>query len=111
MNSDPQRRPAYEPLYDIDPETGGTVQVFYVGRRLAEFVRDARGWVVLDAGPSRTSARWCADGAVYVGLCCVPGRARDMVAGFNRGGADRASPSVTGSGRRLRDANRQHSIG
>lgn len=45
MNSDPQRRPAYEPLYDIDPETGGTVQVFYVGRRLAELsgMRGA-GW-------------------------------------------------------------------
>jgi hypothetical protein len=30
--SDPQRHPKYEPLYDIDPCTGATIEVFYADR-------------------------------------------------------------------------------
>ena len=33
--SDPKRRTAYEPLYDIDPQTGASVEVFYADRALA----------------------------------------------------------------------------
>jgi hypothetical protein len=32
--SGPQRRPNYEPLYDVDPRTGATVEVFYADRVL-----------------------------------------------------------------------------
>ena len=43
--SDPERRTAYEPLYDIDPQTGATVEIFYADRALATSfgMRDA-GW-------------------------------------------------------------------
>ena len=33
--SDPRRRTAYEPLYDIDPQTGASVEIFYADRVLA----------------------------------------------------------------------------
>ena len=44
--SDPKRGTAYEPLYDIDPQTGATVEIFYADRALAACfgMRDA-GWV------------------------------------------------------------------
>jgi hypothetical protein len=43
--SDPTRRAEYEPLYDIDPRTGGIVEVFYADCVLAQSfdARDA-GW-------------------------------------------------------------------
>ena len=42
--SDPRRRTAYEPLYDIDPQTGASVEVFYADCALARsFGRDS-GW-------------------------------------------------------------------
>ena len=43
--SDPRRRTAYEPLYDIDPQTGASVEIFYADRTLATSfgTRDA-GW-------------------------------------------------------------------
>jgi hypothetical protein len=43
--SDRERRAAYEPLYDIDPETGTCIEVFYVDRVLAEsFGTRGAGW-------------------------------------------------------------------
>ena len=40
----PRRRTAYEPLYDIDPQTGASVEVFYADCTLARsFGRDS-GW-------------------------------------------------------------------
>ncbi len=43
--SDPKRRTACEPLYDIDPQTGASVEIFYADRALASSfgTRDA-GW-------------------------------------------------------------------
>jgi hypothetical protein len=39
------RRPAYEPLYDIDPRTGASIEVFYADHILAEsFGRRGAGW-------------------------------------------------------------------
>jgi hypothetical protein len=35
ITSDPERRPAFEPLYDLHPRTGETLEVFYVDRALA----------------------------------------------------------------------------
>ena len=45
MISDPKRRTAYEPLYDIDPQTGASVEIFYADHPLATSfgTRDA-GW-------------------------------------------------------------------
>jgi hypothetical protein len=34
----------YEPLYDIDPETGVSIEVFYADRTLETFGRDGAGW-------------------------------------------------------------------
>jgi hypothetical protein len=38
--SDPQRR--YEPLYDVDPKTGATIEIFYADRVLAGM--SGAGW-------------------------------------------------------------------
>jgi hypothetical protein len=40
--SDPQRRPNYEPLYDVDSHTGATIEVFYADHILTG-MRSA-GW-------------------------------------------------------------------
>ena len=46
VRSDPQRRPAYEPLYDIDPRTGATIEIFWADRVLAgSFGMRGAGWV------------------------------------------------------------------
>ena len=43
--SDPKRRTADEPLYDIDPQTGASVEVFYADRVLAaSFSARGDGW-------------------------------------------------------------------
>jgi hypothetical protein len=36
------RRP--EPLFDVDPRTGASIEVFYADRRLETFGRDGVGW-------------------------------------------------------------------
>jgi hypothetical protein len=43
--SDPKRHTAYEPLYDIDPQTGASVEIFYADRELARsFGAPGAGW-------------------------------------------------------------------
>ena len=43
--SNPERRAAFEPLYDIDPRTGGAIEVFFADRVLAEsFGARCAGW-------------------------------------------------------------------
>jgi hypothetical protein len=44
VSSDPKRRAAYEPLYDIDPRTGASVEIFYADRVLAESFGARSGW-------------------------------------------------------------------
>lgn len=51
--SDPERRTAYEPLYDIDPETGATVEIFYAEGALAmSFGTSDAGWFWWTCQPS-----------------------------------------------------------
>jgi hypothetical protein len=38
------QRPAYEPLYDIDPHTGLTIEVFHVDKVLAASFDRRSGW-------------------------------------------------------------------
>jgi len=38
------RYAAFEPLYDTDPHTGGTIEVFYAHRALAESFGACAGW-------------------------------------------------------------------
>jgi hypothetical protein len=40
----PQRRAAGEPLYDVNPQTGATVEVFYADRVLAKSFGTRPGW-------------------------------------------------------------------
>jgi len=47
---------AHEPLYDTDPRTGATIEVFYADRALETFGRCGSG-VVLLASPARLSPR------------------------------------------------------
>jgi hypothetical protein len=43
--SDPKRHAAYEPLYDIDPQTGASVEIFYADRAVAgSFGKHNAGW-------------------------------------------------------------------
>ena len=43
--SDPKGRSAYEPLYDIDPRTGASIEVFYADHVLAgSFGTRGAGW-------------------------------------------------------------------
>ena len=35
---------AHEPLYDIDPQTGASIEVFYADRALETFGRCGAGW-------------------------------------------------------------------
>ena len=43
--SDPKRRTAFEPLYDLDPQTGASVEIFYADRALAKsFGAPDAGW-------------------------------------------------------------------
>ena len=35
---------AHDPLYDIDPQTGATIEVFYADRTLETFGRGGCGW-------------------------------------------------------------------
>ena len=43
--SDPKRHTAYEPLYDIDPQTGASVEIFYADCALAtSFGTSSTGW-------------------------------------------------------------------
>jgi hypothetical protein len=52
--SDPKRRTAYEPLYDIDPQTGASVEVFYADRTLAmSFGMHGAGWFWWACQPAR----------------------------------------------------------
>jgi len=42
--SDPKRHTACEPLYDIDPRTGASVEIFYADRALATSFGARAGW-------------------------------------------------------------------
>ena len=42
--TDPKRRAAFEPLYDIHPRTGANIEVFYADRTLETFGRVGAGW-------------------------------------------------------------------
>ena len=38
------QRPRREPLFDIDPQTGTSIEVFYADRTLETFGRSGAGW-------------------------------------------------------------------
>ena len=40
----PERHPKFEPLYDTDPRTGATIEVFYADRMLAGMRRAGWHW-------------------------------------------------------------------
>jgi hypothetical protein len=40
----PRQRAAHEPLFDIDPVTGASIEVFYSDRTLETFGRGGAGW-------------------------------------------------------------------
>jgi hypothetical protein len=42
--SNPRQRSRYEPLYDINPRTGASIEVFYADRTLETFGRAGAGW-------------------------------------------------------------------
>ena len=42
--SDPKRCSAFEPLYEIDPQTGASIEVFYADPALANSFGRGTGW-------------------------------------------------------------------
>ena len=44
VTSEFERRAAYEPLYDVDPRTGASVEVFYADGVLAKSFGTQAGW-------------------------------------------------------------------
>jgi hypothetical protein len=42
--SNPRQRTSHEPLYDINPLTGASIEVFYSDRTLETFGRGGAGW-------------------------------------------------------------------
>ena len=44
MTSIVKQRAAHEPLYDINPQTGATIEVFYADRALETFGWKGAGW-------------------------------------------------------------------
>jgi hypothetical protein len=45
ITTKPERRAAWEPLYEIDPHTGATIEIFYADRTLAgSFGARGAGW-------------------------------------------------------------------
>ena len=44
MTSEVEQRPRHEPLYDINPRTGVSIEVFYADRALETFGRCGSGW-------------------------------------------------------------------
>ncbi len=44
MATEPKPRAAFEPLYDIHPRTGATIEVFYADHALETFGRDGSSW-------------------------------------------------------------------
>ena len=44
ITCDARRRTAYEPLYDIDPQTGATIEVFFADQWLAKSFGTREGW-------------------------------------------------------------------
>ena len=44
LSSADRRRPQHEPLFDIHPVTGASIQVFYADRTLESFGRSGAGW-------------------------------------------------------------------
>ena len=63
---------AHEPLYDIDPQTGATIEVFYADRALETFGRCGAGWFWWSRrrGFSRGEGYW----PVRYELCCLSPR-------------------------------------
>jgi len=52
MISDPKRCAAYEPPCDLDPQTGGSVEIFYADRALADSFGTRGGWFGGAANPA-----------------------------------------------------------
>jgi hypothetical protein len=44
MTSKLEQREAHEPLYDVNPRTGASIEVFYCDRTLETFGRCGPGW-------------------------------------------------------------------
>jgi len=42
--SNPRQRAGREPLYDIDPKTGVSIEIFYADRTMETFGRNCAGW-------------------------------------------------------------------
>ena len=49
--SDPKRHTACEALYDIDPQTGASVEIFYADRALAASFSTHAGWFWWECQP------------------------------------------------------------
>jgi len=44
MKRDPTQRSRHQPLYDVNPSTGASIEVFYADRTMETFGRCGAGW-------------------------------------------------------------------
>ena len=51
VSSDPKRHAVYDSLYDVDPQTGASVEIFYVDRALATSFGARAGWFWCECQP------------------------------------------------------------
>ena len=70
---------AHDPLYDVHPLTGVSIEVFYADRALETFGRCGAGWFWW-ARQTRLFARGSVDWSVCYGLRSVPARDETFVA-------------------------------
>lgn len=74
MISNFRQHARHEPLYDIDPRTGASIEVFYADRALETFGRRGVGWLVLAVASARLFARRPAYGSIRYELLSVSAR-------------------------------------
>ena len=76
----PRQRGRYEPLYDINPRTGVSIEVFYIGPHAGN-VRSMWRWLVLVASPAWPLARGGSHGAICYELRSVSACLGDQFGG------------------------------
>jgi hypothetical protein len=87
LTAGPGKRAGREPLFDVHPQTGATIEVFYADRTL---VRQVRRWLVLLVSSARLCAYRSGDWSLFDALrrisACGEGQVLSIVIRHRRFG-------------------------